>query len=89
MDDYALILNAGSSSLKFCVYRRPDSEKWRLEAARSDSRASGRRHDSPPRTLRAESSYKTIWMIGCRDGRAALDAAGFLASLEVRWRTSA
>ena len=32
MDDYALILNAGSSSLKFCVYRRPDSEKWRLEA---------------------------------------------------------
>src|SRR6478752_10223647 len=32
MDDYALVLNAGSSSLKFCVYRRPDSEKWRLEA---------------------------------------------------------
>ena len=27
MDDYALVLNAGSSSLKFCVYRRPDSEK--------------------------------------------------------------
>jgi acetate kinase len=25
MDDYALILNAGSSSLKFAVYRRPDA----------------------------------------------------------------
>ena len=32
MDDYAVVLNAGSSSLKFCVYRRPDQETWRLEA---------------------------------------------------------
>ena len=32
MDDYALILNAGSSSLKFCVYRRPATENWRLES---------------------------------------------------------
>ncbi|HSF14825.1 MAG TPA: acetate/propionate family kinase [Vicinamibacteria bacterium] len=32
MDDYALVLNAGSSSLKFCVYRRPEAERWRLEA---------------------------------------------------------
>lgn len=31
MDDYALVLNAGSSSLKFCVYRRPEATKWRLE----------------------------------------------------------
>ena len=31
MDDYALVLNAGSSSLKFCVYRRPSAAKWRLE----------------------------------------------------------
>jgi len=31
-DDYALVLNAGSSSLKFCVYRRPEVEAWRLEA---------------------------------------------------------
>jgi len=30
--DYALILNAGSSSMKFCVYERPASEAWRLEA---------------------------------------------------------
>jgi acetate kinase len=32
MDDYALVLNAGSSSLKFCVFQRPAGESWRLEA---------------------------------------------------------
>src|SRR3954467_7170040 len=32
MDDYALVLNAGSSSLKFCIYQRPQGEGWRLEA---------------------------------------------------------
>jgi acetate kinase len=31
MDDYALVLNAGSSSLKFCVFRRPEGAKWGLE----------------------------------------------------------
>ncbi len=32
MDDFALVLNAGSSSLKFCVFQRPGGESWRLEA---------------------------------------------------------
>lgn len=32
MDDYALVLNAGSSSLKFCVFRRPVAEKWQMDA---------------------------------------------------------
>jgi acetate kinase len=32
MDDYSVVLNAGSSSLKFCVYRKPGAEPWRLEA---------------------------------------------------------
>ena len=32
MDDYALVLNAGSSSLKFCVYARHQEAAWRLEA---------------------------------------------------------
>ena len=31
MEDYALVLNAGSSSLKFCVYARAEMEPWRLE----------------------------------------------------------
>jgi acetate kinase len=32
MNDYALVLNAGSSSLKFCVFHRPSGAGWRLEA---------------------------------------------------------
>jgi acetate kinase len=32
MEDFALVLNAGSSSLKFCVYRRPEEQHWSLEA---------------------------------------------------------
>ena len=32
MEDFALVLNAGSSSLKFCVYRRPEEQSWGLEA---------------------------------------------------------
>ena len=31
MDDFAVVINAGSSSLKFSVYRRPDRDAWRLE----------------------------------------------------------
>jgi acetate kinase len=32
MHDYALVLNAGSSSLKFCVFCRPRNQDWRLES---------------------------------------------------------
>jgi len=32
MDHYALVLNAGSSSLKFCVFQRQAEESWQLEA---------------------------------------------------------
>jgi acetate kinase len=32
MNDYALILNAGSSSLKFCVFRRPSGKSWLMES---------------------------------------------------------
>src|SRR5579862_3271213 len=32
MHDYALVLNAGSSSLKFCVFGRAEAEDWRLES---------------------------------------------------------
>jgi acetate kinase len=31
MDDYAIVLNAGSSSLKFSVYRREDAAAWKGE----------------------------------------------------------
>src|SRR5262245_13530912 len=32
MKDYAIVLNAGSSSLKFCVFHKPPSGAWRLES---------------------------------------------------------
>jgi acetate kinase len=32
MDDYALVLNAGSSSLKFCVFHRPGEKDWQVAA---------------------------------------------------------
>ena len=32
MDDFAVVLNAGSSSLKFCVFQRPANAGWALAA---------------------------------------------------------
>jgi acetate kinase len=32
MDDYALVINARSSGLRFCMYRRPDIGPWQLDA---------------------------------------------------------
>src|SRR4051812_48831594 len=32
MADYAVVLNAGSSSLKFSVYRHSDATAWKVEA---------------------------------------------------------
>jgi acetate kinase len=31
MDEYAVVINAGSSSLKFCVFRRADGRPWLIE----------------------------------------------------------
>ena len=38
MDDYALVLNAGSSSLKFCVFQRPARRRLATGSARPDRR---------------------------------------------------
>ena len=80
MDDYALVLNAGSSSLKFCVYRRSEGENWRLEARGqiegigTSPRLSAK--DAEGASLADQTLDATV-----RDGRAALDAlAGWLRS---------
>jgi len=73
MDDYALVLNAGSSSLKFCVYRRPDAETWRLESRGqiegigTAPRLSAK--DEAGAKLADDSLGETV-----RDGKSALDA---------------
>jgi acetate kinase len=78
MDDYALVLNAGSSSLKFCVYQRPDAEGWRLEA-RGQIDGIG---SSPKLTAKDEAGISLADQSldkGVRDGGAAFDVlAGWL-----------
>ncbi|HEX3228196.1 MAG TPA: hypothetical protein VHQ95_04480, partial [Pyrinomonadaceae bacterium] len=73
MDDYALVLNAGSSSLKFCVFQRPGGQNWRLEA-RGQIEGIGTSprltvKDSEGRTLADDKLDKTV-----RDGGAAIEA---------------
>lgn len=73
MDDYALVLNAGSSSLKFCVFQRPREESWRL-AARGQIEGIGTSprlsvKDSDGTKLADEKLADSI-----RNGRDAIDA---------------
>jgi acetate kinase len=73
VDDYALVLNAGSSSLKFCVFHRPEGESWRLEA-RGQIEGIG---TSPRLSVKNEAGEKvadTRLEASIRDPRDALDA---------------
>jgi acetate kinase len=72
MDDYALVLNAGSSSLKFCVFCRPEQAKWSL-AAQGQVDGIGtqprfRAKDSSGKVLAEDSLSSDV-----RDGRAAIN----------------
>jgi acetate kinase len=73
MDDYALVLNAGSSSVKFCVYRRPVSEHWRLEA-RGQIEGIGTSPKLSVKDARNEILAENRLENWVNDGRAALDA---------------
>src|SRR4029079_14365 len=72
MDDFGLVLNAGSSSLKFCVYRRGD-EPWGLEC-QGQIEGIG----TAPRLSAKDGAGTRIvderLDDGVRDGRAAIDA---------------
>ena len=82
MDDYALVLNAGSSSLKFCVFQRSDEKEWQA-AARGQIEGIG----TSPR-LSVKDSQGTVLAhndlgASVNDGNAAIDA---LASwLRSKW----
>jgi acetate kinase len=73
MDDYALVLNAGSSSLKFCVYRQPagGAAGWRLE-----SRGQIEGIGTAPRLSIKDADGESIAKhdVVVRDGREAVDA---------------
>jgi acetate kinase len=74
MDDYAVVLNAGSSSLKFCIYRRPAGDAWQLgargqiEGIGTSPRFSAK--DGDGARLGDHELDKNV----VRDGRSALDA---------------
>src|SRR5215813_11574605 len=78
MHDYALVLNAGSSSLKFCVFERPPLESWRL-AARGQIEGIG---TSPRLRVKDDNDQSLANQdVAARDGREALDVlAGWLRS---------
>jgi acetate kinase len=78
MDAYGLVLNAGSSSLKFCVYRRHDGEGWRL-GARGQIDGIGTAPRLSARDEAGASLADQRLDDRVRDGRAALEVlAGWL-----------
>jgi acetate kinase len=72
MSDYTLVLNAGSSSLKFCTYRRTGRDAWQLEA-RGQIEGIG----SAPRFVAKDAHGKRLLEKdldrAVRDARAALE----------------
>jgi acetate kinase len=78
MGDYALVLNAGSSSLKFCVYHRASTEPWRLET-RGQIEGIGTSARLSAKDGAGESVADHALEEAVRDGASALDAlAGWL-----------
>jgi acetate kinase len=82
MDDYALVLNAGSSSLKFNVYRRPEAVAWRLEA-RGQIEGIGTAPRLSARDGGGEKLVDEKLSDTLRDGKGALDALA--AWLRSKW----
>jgi acetate kinase len=70
MAEYALVLNAGSSSLKFCVFRQSTGEGWRQEA-RGQIEGIG----TSPRLSVKDGGGESLanQEVAARDGREAVD----------------
>ena len=73
MHDYALVLNAGSSSLKFCVFGRPECEEWRLES-RGQIEGIGTQPRISARGAEGQSLVDQKLSAEVHDQREALDA---------------
>src|SRR5262245_54636614 len=73
MDDYVVVLNAGSSSLKFCVYGMPGSTAWQL-----DSRGQIEGIGTSPRFIAKNAAGETLSQRSLdgavHDGKTALDS---------------
>jgi len=75
MEDYALVMNAGSSSLKFCVFHRPPGEHWHLES-RGQIEGIGTAPEFSAKDAAGEVLVKEDLGTKIRDGRTALEALG-------------
>ena len=73
MADYALILNAGSSSLKFCVFQRLEVKNWVLES-RGQIEGIGTAARLSAKNAKGESIARELLGDRVRDGREALEA---------------
>jgi acetate kinase len=83
MDDYALVLNAGSSSLKFCVFQRPDDKDWQV-AARGQIEGIGTSPQLSAKDAQGVILAKESLDASVSDGHAAI---GALASwLRSKWQ---
>jgi acetate kinase len=78
MTDCAFVLNAGSSSLKFCVFRRSSSGEWQSDA-RGQIEGIG---NAPRLSIKGPASESRLdRTVAARDGREAVDVlAGWLRS---------
>jgi acetate kinase len=74
MNDYAVVLNAGSSSLKFCVYARPEAGAWRLEARGQIEGIGTSPRFSAKDGAGARLPEPSLDKSAVHDGRSALDA---------------
>ena len=85
MDDFAIVLNAGSSSLKFSVYRRPEVAAWRLQTRGQIEGIGTEPHFSATDESGERLANHTMDSVG--DARSALDAlAAWLSSRYSRGR---
>ena len=82
MDDYALVLNAGSSSLKFCVFERVGDSEWGI-AARGQIEGIGTSPRLSAKDPNGASLANHALDTSVRDGHAAIDALA--AWLKSKW----
>jgi acetate kinase len=75
MEDYALVLNAGSSSLKFNVYHKHESEQWGLES-RGQIEGIGTAPRFSAKNSKGETIAEQKLPDTVRNGRDAIDALG-------------
>ena len=82
MDDYALVLNAGSSSLKFCVFERTGEKEWKV-AARGQIEGIGTSPRISAKDPNGVFLANETLDAGVKDGHAAIDALA--AWLKSKW----